>query len=353
VGGCGKAAKVMQVIREYCQEDEQASAVTMPKYSQFLLDKKFLGNKTRKGCYEKSKERDENGRPIINALDLKTLESSPSQRPKLASLKASKQIEDLSKRIQHFMKAEDKGGELLRQSFLGLFAYVSNRIPEISDHLYFIYDALRAGFAWEVGPFEYWDMVGLVKGVEMAEAQGEKIADWVKAMVADGHDQFYKVENGVRKYYDIASKSYKVVPGTEEFIVLNNYRENEPVFKNSEILLHDIGDGVLCLEFTSKMNAIGEGILTGINKAIEIAEEGKWNGLVIGNNAQNFTVGANLTMIGMFAFEQEWDELNMAVNLFQQTTMRCRYSSIPVVAATQGYVFGGGCETIMHCDAAI
>ncbi|NBC08335.1 MAG: 3-hydroxyacyl-CoA dehydrogenase, partial [Bacteroidetes bacterium] len=257
------------------------------------------------------------------------------------------------KRVQAMFDAEDKGGELVRRSLLGLFAYVSNRIPETSDNLYSIDDAMKAGYAWDIGPFEYWDMIGIEKGIQMAEAQGETVAQWVKDMHAAGHETFYKREGGLKKYYDIESKDYKVVPGSDEFIILDNYRDRKPVMENNEVTLHDIGDGVLCLEFTSPHNSIGEGVLRGMNEAIQIAEEGDWTGLVIGNNAQHFSVGANLMMIAMLAYQQEFDELNMAVNLFQQTTMRCRYSSIPVVAATQGYVFGGGCETIMHCDAAM
>ncbi len=351
--GHDTAAKVIGGIKANCPDDEQAGAFEIPKYLQFLLDNKFLGNKTKKGFYEKTRERDQNGRPIILALDLNTLEYKPSQRPKLASLAAVKQIDKLPNKIKSMFAAEDKGGELVRKSLCGLFAYVSNRIPEISDNLFSIDDALRAGFAWELGPFQYWDTVGVAKGVEMAEAQGEKIADWVKEMLAAGNDTFYKSENGKRLYYCKESKDYKVVPGADQFIILDNYRQQAPVFKNDEVVLHDIGDGVLCLEFTSKMNSMGEGVLRGINEAIRIAEEDGWKGLVIGNNAQHFSVGANLMMIGMFAFQQEWDELNMAINYFQQTTMRCRYSSVPVVIATQGYVFGGGCETLMHCDAAV
>jgi len=147
-------------------------------------------------------------------------------------------------------------------------------------------------------------------------------------MLAAGHTSFYKSENGQRKYYDVTSKSYKTVPGGEAFIHLDNYRELPPVYKNEEITLHDIGEGVLCLEFTSKMNSIGEGVLRGINESIRIAEEEGWKGLVIGNNATHFSVGANLMMIGMYAFQQEFEELNMAVDFFQKTTMRCRYSSI-------------------------
>ncbi len=351
--GHDTAAKVIQGIKENCPDDEQAGTFEIPKYLQFLLDNKYLGNKTGQGFYKKTKEKDENGRPIILALNLETLEYEPTQRPSLPSLKTAKQVDNLKKRIQALFKAEDSGGKLIRKSLLGLFAYVSNRIPEITDHLYSIDDAMKAGYAWEMGPFEYWDVIGIKTGIEEAEARGEKIADWVKQMVADGKNSFYKREGGVRKYYDIQSKSYKTIPGTESFIMLNNYRDQSPVFQNNEVTLHDIGDGVLCLEFTSPHNSIGEGVLNGINECIRLAEEGDWKGLVIGNNATNFSVGANLMMIAQLAYQQEFEQLNFAVNLFQQTTMRCRYSSIPVVAATQGYVFGGGCETIMHCDAAM
>jgi 3-hydroxyacyl-CoA dehydrogenase len=351
--GHDTAAKVIQGIKDNCPNDEQAGAFNIPKYLQYMLDHKFLGNKTRKGFYEKTNEKDAKGRPVILALDLDTLEYKPTANYPLPSLDLAKQIDHLGKRVQAVFNAEDKGGELVRRSLLGLFAYVSNRIPEISDNLYSIDDALRAGFAWELGPFQYWDAIGVEKGIELAEAQGEKVSDWVKQMVKDGHSSFYKTTNGKKQYYDQISKSYKTIPGTEEYIILDNYRQQSPVFRNDEVVLHDIGDGVLCLEFVSKMNSIGEGVLRGMNEAIRIAEEEGWKGLVIGNNAQHFSVGANLMMIGMFAFQQEFDELNMAVDFFQQTTMRCRYSSIPVVAATQGYVFGGGCETLMHCDAAV
>lgn len=351
--GHDTSAKVIMGIKENCPNDEQAASLGIPKYFQFLLDNNFLGNKTGQGFYKKTNERDEKGRRVILSLNLETLEYEKPERSKLPSLKIAKQIEDVKKRIKALFNAEDKGGELIRRSLAGLCAYVSNRIPEIADHLYSIDDALRAGFAWDFGPFEYWDIIGLKEGVAAAEAQGEKIADWVKDMIASGATSFYKTENGKRLYYDIASKSYKTVPGTENFIILDTLRENAPVFKNSEVTLHDIGDGVLCLEFRSKANSIGEGVLRGMAEAITIAEEGDWKGLVIGNNAKNFSVGANLMMIGMMAYEQDFDQLNMAVKMFQDTVMRCRFSSIPVVVATQGYVFGGACETLMHCDAAV
>lgn len=351
--GHDTAAKVIQGIKENCPNDEQAGAFEIPAYLQFLLENKFLGNKTGQGFYKKTNEKDEKGKSIVLALNLKTNEYEKTPKPSLPSLGIAKQIDDLPTRVKAIFSAEDKGGELIRRSLLGLFAYVSNRLPEIADHLYSIDDALRAGFAWDLGPFEYWDAVGVRSALDLAVNQGETVAPWVKEMLNAGHENFYKREGGKRFYYNIESKKYLEVPGTEGFVILDNFRDKKPVYQNPEAILHDIGEGVLCLEFRSKANSIGEGVLRGMNDAIKIAEEGQWNGLVIGNNAKNFSVGANLMMVAMMAYEQEWEQLNFAVKLFQDTTMRCRYSSIPVVAATQGYVFGGACETIMHCDAAI
>ncbi len=351
--GHDTAVNVIKGIRNSCPNDEQAATFEIPNYLQFMLDNKFLGNKSGQGFYKKTGEKDASGKPVILSLNLQTLDYEATTKEKLPILDTCKQIEELPRRIQAIFKGTDKGAQLLQKSFLGLFAYASNRIPEIADYTYSIDDALRAGFAWEAGPFQYWDMIGVAEATQLAENQGETIADWVKEMLAAGHTSFYKIENGVKKYYDIVTKSYKSVGNADAFVTLENYRDKKPVYENSECVLHDIGDGVLCFEFRSKMNSLGEGIVRGLPEAIRIAETDGWKGIVIGNNSTNFTVGANLMMIAMMAYQQEWDELNMAVNAFQQMTMRCRYSNIPVVAATQGYVFGGGCETIMHCDAAV
>ncbi|TNE59861.1 MAG: 3-hydroxyacyl-CoA dehydrogenase/enoyl-CoA hydratase family protein [Bacteroidetes bacterium] len=351
--GMDTAVHVINGMRENCPDDEQIGTFTTPPYLKFLIDNKFLGNKTGKGFYQKTGEKDEKGRPVILALDLKTLEYSPSKKDKLPVLDTLKQIDELPRRMKAIFKGTDSGAELLQRSFLGLFAYASNRVPEISDTLYAIDDALRAGFAWEKGPFEYWDMIGVAEGLAAAETRGEKIAPWVQEMLDAGKTSFYRSEGGKRLCYNPTSRKYEPLPGGNSIIILDAFRDQKPVYQNAEVTLHDIGDGVLCLEFHSKMNAIGEGILRGLNESVRIAEEEGWKGLVIGNNAQNFTVGANLMMIAMMAYQQEWDELNMAVNLFQQTSMRLRYSSVPVVMATQGYVFGGGCEFAMHCDAVM
>lgn len=351
--GHDTAAKVIEGIRDNCPNDEQAATFHIPKFFQFLLDNKFLGNKTGQGFYKKTNEKDDKGRPIILALNLKTLEYENVKTPPLPSLELSKQIDNLPNRLRAIMKVDDKGAELLKRSFAGLFAYVSNRIPEIADNIYSIDNALKAGFAWELGPFEYWDAIGLEEGIKLAENYGEKIAPWVTDLIQSGKKSFYKSTIGKRQCYDLETKEYQDIPGTESIIILDNYREDKPILENPEMIVHDIGNGVMCLEFRSKSNVLGEGILRGLNDAIEKAETEGWKGIVIGNNATNFTVGANLMMIAMMAYNQEYDELNQAVQIFQRIMMRCRYSSIPVVAATQGYVFGGGCELIMHCDAAI
>lgn len=344
--GNDTGTKVMMGIKENCPNDEQAGAFDVPPYVQFLLDNKFFGNKTKKGYYYKDEQRNS------FSLRLDTLVYEPTGKVKFPSLDESNKADNLAGKINAFIKADDKGAQLVKRSLAGLFAYVSNRVPEISDVLYAVDDALRAGFAWDIGPFQYWDIVGIEKGIELAKADGLTIGGWVTDMLAAGNTSFYKVENGVKKYYDQQSKTYKTIPGAESFIILDNLRSNKPVWKNSGGILHDIGDGVLNLEFTSKMNAIGGDVLAAITKSIEIAEAG-YKGLVIGNDATNFSVGANLMMLSMYAMDQDYDELDMAVRMFQQTTMRCRYSAVPVVSAPHGMTLGGGCEVTMHSDVAV
>ncbi|MBK6477482.1 MAG: 3-hydroxyacyl-CoA dehydrogenase/enoyl-CoA hydratase family protein [Saprospiraceae bacterium] len=350
--GLDTAVKVIEGIQTNCTDDEQIHQLKMPSYLTHLVENKWLGNKSGKGFYYKSDEKDAGGKNVIYSLNLKTLEYEVPNKTQLASLGVSKQTDELGPRLKAIITMEDAGAQLIKRSLAGLFAYASNRIPEISDNIYSIDDALKAGFAWDLGPFEYWDAIGLSKGIELAESDGQSVAPWVKEMVEKGHTSFY-THDGSIKAYDTGSKSYLAIPGRESLVNLFALSGNKPVYQNPDAVIHDIGDGVLCVEFKSKANTIGEGVVKAINEGISIAEEGKWQGLVIGNHGKNFSVGANLMMIAMSAYQQEWDELNFAVKTFQDTTMRCRYSKIPVVIATQGYVFGGGCETLMHCDAAL
>lgn len=347
VVGLDTMIKVAKGLYDNCPEDKAHELFKLPAYVQKMEENKWLGDKTKQGFYKKTKSAD--GKTEILALDLKTLEYKPQQKVKSATLEMTKPVENLRERMKIFAKGKDKAGELFRHSSFGLFEYVSDRIPEISDELYRIDDAMRAGFGWELGPFELWDAVGVKEAIEGMEQYGNKAATWVQEMLEAGNTAFYKVENGTKKYYDIPSKSYKAVPGTDEFIILDNLRENKTLWKNSGVSIIDLGDGILNVEFHTKMNTIGGDVISGINKAIDMAEK-DYRGLVIGNDGANFSAGANVGMIFMMAVEQEWDELNMAIRMFQNTSMRIRYSSIPVVVAPHNLTLGGGCEFSLHAD---
>ena len=324
-----------------------------PKFMRFLLDNKFLGNKSGKGFYEKTKKKDANGKTIINVLNLETLEYKPAVKPRLEIVKTAKGMELLDKRLQFLVDGDSKEHQFFKDYFGALFAYSAARIPEISDQYFPLDDAMRTGYVWEYGPFEYWDLIGFEKGIALVEALGEPLPKWVHDLKASGAQSFYKYENGKKHYFNIQTKKFEVLPGKDAFIILDSYRAQKSIIKNSECTVHDIGDGVLCLEFTSKSNSIGEGIGRGIDEAIRLAEEGDWKGIVIGNNAKQFSVGANLMNVGMMAMQKQFDPLDKMVDDFQQINMRIRTSKIPVVVATQGYVFGGGCEIAMHCDAGV
>ena len=324
-----------------------------PKFMRFLLDNKFLGNKSGKGFYEKTKKKDANGKTIINVLNLETLEYKPAVKPRMEIIRTAKGMELLDKRLQFLVDGDSKEHQFFKDYFGALFAYSAARVPEISDQYFPIDDAMRTGYVWDYGPFEYWDLIGFEKGIALVESLGESLPKWVHDLKASGVKSFYKYENGKKQYFNIQTKKFEVLPGKEAFIILDSYRAQKSIIKNSECTVHDIGDGVLCLEFTSKSNSIGEGIGRGIDEAIRLAEEGDWKGIVIGNNAKQFSVGANLMNVGMMAMQKQFDPLDKMVNDFQQINMRIRTSKIPVVVATQGYVFGGGCEIAMHCDAGV
>ncbi len=354
--GIDTSEKVSGFILENVEGDEYIDVMKKqpnPKFMDFLVENKFFGNKSRKGFYEKTNQKDDSGKTIINALNLKTLEYEPAIKPRLAAVGIARKIDALDKRLQNLVSGDERENHFLKEYFAFLFSYTANRIPEISDDIYSVDDAMRTGYAWDKGPFEYWDLIGLEKGIALAEECNLTIPTWVKDLAAKGIHSFYKMENGKKKYYDLDAAAYKVVPSTEDFIILDTFRSNAPVLENDECVVHDIGDGVMCVEFTSKSNAIGEGIGSGIQAAIQKAENEGWNGVVIGNNATNFTVGANLMGVGMLAMQNEFDKLSVMVDGFQQLNMYIRTSKVPVVVATQGYVFGGGCEISMHCDAGI
>ena len=334
-------------VYENCPHDEMRSNFELPDFITKMSENNWLGDKTKQGFYKKSK--DANGKRVIEALNLKTLEYAPKQKVKFATIAAAKQEDDLLKRLKILVNGKDKAGEFYRKSFYSSFAYVSHRIPEITDDLYKIDRALSAGFGWEVGPFQMWDALDVEKTLSKMEEAGYKAASWVYKMVKSGKKSFYTTENGALNYYNIPSKAQEKVAGMENFIVLDHIRENNTIWSNSGCNLTDIGDGIVNLEWRTKMNSIGGEVLEGIQKAIKIAEKNH-KGLVIANQGTNFSVGANIAMIFMMAIEQEYEEIDFAVRAFQNTTGRIRYSSIPVVVATHGMTLGGGCEIALHAD---
>jgi len=325
--------------------DEAHELFKLPEFISKMMENKWLGSKTGQGFYKKV-DKD------ILSLDLDTLEYRAPKKASFATLELTKTIDKPIDRFKVLVKGTDKAGEFYRKNFSGMFSYVANRVPEITEDFYKIDDAMKAGFGWENGPFEIWDAIGVEKGIELMKAEGYEPAAWVTEMLASGNKSFYTIKDGATYFYDRASKSQKKVPGQDAFIILNNIRESKKVWSNSGAVIHDLGDGILNLEFQSKMNTIGGDVLQGINKAIDLAEK-EYSGLVIGNQGANFSVGANIGMIFMMAVEQEYDELNMAIKLFQDTMMRVRYSGIPVVVAPHGMTLGGGCEMSMHADKVV
>lgn len=349
VVGLDTLIHVASGLVENVPNDEARDLFKLPAYVSKMNENKWFGDKTGQGFYKKVKT---GGKSEILALDLKTFEYKPSQKVKFALLEQTKPIDNLKDRLKVMISAKGKEGDFYRASLFGLFQYVSNRIPEISDELYKIDDAMKAGFGWDLGPFEYWDAIGVGEAIKGMEAANLKPAKWVYDMLGSGKKSFYAVEDNKKKYYDIPTKTHKVIPGTENLISLEVIRPTKTVWKNSGSTVTDLGDGILNVEWNTKMNSIGGEVLAGVNKAIELAEK-DFRGLVISNEGAIFSAGANVGMIFMFAVEQEWDELSMAIKLFQSTTMRIRYSSIPVVVAPHGMTLGGACEMSLHSDKVV
>ena len=345
VVGLDTLVHVANGIYKNCPNDEAHNLFKLPDFISKMLENKWLGSKSGQGFYKKEGKK-------INVLDLKTLEYKDKKRVRFETLEQTKSIENIIDRFKILVNGKDKAGEFYRKNFAAMFAYVSNRIPEISDDLYKIDDAMKAGFGWEHGPFKIWDAVGVSFGLDLIKKEGLSAAKWVSDMIDNDIDNFYSIKDGISFFYNLSDKKHVKIPGQDAFIILDNIRESKEVFKNSGVVIEDLGDGILNCEFRSKMNTIGGDVLNGLNKAVDLAEK-NYQGLVIGNQGANFSVGANIGMIFMMAVEQEYDELNAAIKYFQDTMMRMRYSSIPTVAAPHGMTLGGGCELSMHADMIV
>ncbi|WP_407526468.1 3-hydroxyacyl-CoA dehydrogenase/enoyl-CoA hydratase family protein [Lacibacter sp. MH-610] len=347
VVGLDTLVKVAKGVADNCPDDEAKHLFTIPAWLQKMIDNNWLGDKTGQGFFKKTKGA--GGEKEILTLNLQTMEYGARVKPKFASVDAAKPIDDLKTRIKMLCGGSDKAAEFYKTFHYALFSYISHRIPEISDELYRVDDAMMAGFGWEIGAFETWDVLGVAKQTEALKAAGYTVAPWIDEMLAKGNTSFYKVENGKRLCYSPATGTYVSTVGDESaFIVMKNF-ENQTIWKNAVCRTYHLGDDVIGLEWYTKMNSIGAEVLEGLNKSVALAEE-KYKGLVVANDGAQFSAGANVGMIFMFAIEQEYDELDMAIRMFQNSTMRLRYSSVPVVVAPHGLTLGGGCEINLHAD---
>jgi 3-hydroxyacyl-CoA dehydrogenase len=329
-------------------DDEDREAFRVPDVIERMLEKKLLGDKTKGGFYKKST--DAEGKRVILELDLDTLEYKPQEKTKFPSIEAAKAIDDLPKRVKTLVWGEDRVGEFLWKTSSRISRYAANRIPEIADTIVEVDNALKWGFGWEIGVFEAWDAIGVRESVERMKSEGQPVPENVEKMLDGGAENFYKSENGEKFYYDLVGGGYKPMPEQPGVIVLKSIKDRTGVIKsNPGASLLDLGDGVACLEFHSKMNSIGGDTVQMMSFALDEVEK-NFRGLVVGNQGGNFSAGANLMMLLLAAQEEEWDDINMMVAGLQRAIMRLRYSPKPVVTAPYGLTLGGGCEIAMHGD---
>ena len=335
-------------VYEGCPEDEKKEVFKPPDFINQMVEKKLLGEKTKQGFYKKTK--DSKGKKVIFSLDCNTLEYSPQEKVNLASLEAAKNVSGTPQKVKSLYYAKDLAGKFTFGHISEMFIYAANRIPEIADDIVNIDNALKWGFGRKMGPFETWDAVGISKSVAKMKEAGYEIPSWVQELLDSGKESFYKKEAGALYYYDIPSRDYKEVPVKPGIILLPSLKEREKqVAGNTGASLIDIGDGVACLEFHSKMNAIGEDIISLIVQSADIVSR-DFEGLVIANHGTNFSVGANLAMVLFAAQEEEWDDLDWAIKALQDALMKLKYLDKPVVAAPAGMALGGGCEICLASD---
>ena len=339
---------VIKNLYEALPDDEEREMFVVPEVLAKMVEKNLLGNKTKGGFYRKQKG--DGDKREIWTLDAATLDYRPSEKVKLPSLDMAKNIEEGAERIKALTWGKDRVGAFLWKTLSKTLTYAAKRIPEIADNVVEVDRAMRWGFGWELGPFEVWDAIGVEKSVARLKEEGKSVPANVEQMLASGATSFYKKENGQQFYFDFATNKYVALIEQPGILILKSIKEQTGVIKkNAGASLIDIGDGVACLEFHSKMNAIGGDTLQMLKFALSEVEK-NFLGLVVGNQGTNFCVGANIMLMLMEAQEENWEELDMMARVFQNSTMSLRYSPKPVVVAPFQMVFGGGCEMVLHAD---
>jgi len=342
-------------VRNGCPGDERVDLMEGPEWFDKMVEKGLLGNKSGSGFYKKTNERDEKGKRIILGLDPETLEYRPPIKPRFECTGAVRNVETIEEKLKIMNLGDDKGAQFVFKQFANLAQYAGNRIPEIADDIVNIDNAVKWGFAWEVGIFETWDILGFDTVCEKMATIGVALPPIAKALKDAGFNSFYRVENGVDEYFDLDSKSYKAVPRNPREISLANIKTDSTkvVATNDSASLIDMGDGIICCEFHCKMNAIDPDLTAMINKGVDLLEADEFDGMIIANQGPHFCAGANIFLILGEIMQQNWEGVEKAVRGLQGTLLRMKYCSKPVVAAPHHYTFGGGVEICQHADRVV
>ncbi len=342
--GLDVLAHVIRNLKENLPDDERKELFQVPEFIEKMLEKKWLGEKTGQGFYKKSRE---NGKRVILTLDWKTLDYRPREKAKFPTLEMARNAGTIAERLQILLSGKDVG-PIYQTMLSDLFHYTAMRIPEISDSVADVDTALKNGFNWDYGPFELFDAVGVERVASIWKEQGRAVPPLVEALLASGRKSFYESKEGVTTCFDLAAKDARAVPVPPGVTVLTDRKEAGKLVKgNSGASLIDLDDGILCLEFHSKMNAIGADILFMVQAGVKELSE-NFDGMIVANQGRNFSAGANLALMLMGILEGEWDEIDLAIRQFQGATMSLKYAPKPVVVASHGLVLGGGCEFVMH-----
>lgn len=348
--------KVIGTVRNMCPNDERLDLMNGPEWLDRMVEKGLLGDKSGSGFYKKTNEKDEKGKKIILGLDVNTLEYRPPIKPMFECTGAARKIEDLAQRLKVMHFSEDKGSKWLFGFFANLAQYAGNRIPEIADDIVNIDNSVKWGFAWDVGLFETWDILGFDEVCARMEAECIPLPPIAQAVKEAGGHSFYKTENGKDLYFDLASKSYLPVIRNPKELRLVQIKTGDPtrvVVKSDDASLVDVGDGIVCCEFHSKMNAIGADHITMLNRGVDLLEEGRFEGMILANQGPHFSAGANLMMILGEIMQENWTAIERMVDALQLAGMRMKYCQAPVVSAPHHYTFGGGVEICMHTDKVV
>ncbi|MGH9407336.1 MAG: 3-hydroxyacyl-CoA dehydrogenase NAD-binding domain-containing protein [Terriglobia bacterium] len=346
--GLDVMAHVVRNLYESLSGDEERERFHIPDFMTRMMERNLLGEKTRQGFYKRT-SRDHGGESEIFTLDLSSFEYRPRQKPQFASLEMAKTIEDTRQRVKALFESSDRAGRFYRKLWPRTFHYVANRIPEISDDLVSVDRALQWGFNWECGVFELWDALGVEKIAAEWRAEGVETPPLVDSLLRGGKKAFYADDSTGKSVFDSSSAAYVRLEERPGVVRLASVRSRAgEIRKNAGASLIDLGEGVVCLEFHSKMNTIGPDVIEMIHAGLRVLDE-NFDAIVIANDSPNFSAGANLMLVLLSIQEGEWDEIDQAVRSFQNANMALKYAGKPVVAAPRGLTLGGAAETSLHC----